>query len=244
MAGLFDRIGSIRSRLRHPRANRPGEEDCLRALCDHVKLLRAKRRNTGHPWDIADKEIHVKGGTAKYQIADVRFGVPLAVLTRDDSNPNHIQRIVPFYAPANLAWNWGLPNNSANYMVNPDGSTHTADRVAFYWVSGTPYLEFQPLPASNAIYVVRFLVGDTVDAMSLSDPIALGEVGDSLSEIRAAMSLLPFADYFDKESDNQTRRRELKESLIWESSLMDEQFSADAQVMTASTLGHLWMPDE
>lgn len=243
MASLFDRIGHVRDRLRHPRTNRPGDGDCLRSLCDHTKILRAKRKNTGNPWDLADKPINVRPDKAKYQIADVRFGTPLAVLTADDSNLQHVQRLIPFYCPQNLAFNWGMPNNIGSWVINHDGSTHSAERVAFYWSNGVPYLEFQPTPKAAATYIVRFLVGNSVDAMSLSDPLSLGEVGDTLVEIRAATSLLQFADWDDDEDKNEKKRTGLGTTLDWEDKLLSEQYSADILVHTQSNIGQLWMPE-
>lgn len=240
---LYDRIGSVRDRLRHPRANRPGDGDSLRALCDHIKILRAKRKNTGHPWDFADKRIVVQQGVARYPINDVRFGTPLAVLTIDDSNPQHIQRLVPFYAPQNLAFNFGIPSDAGYFANNGDGSFHSADRVAFYWTEGTPYLEIQPTPQLACQYLVRFLIGNSVDAMSLADEVNLGEVGDSLVEVRAALSLLPFASWQDDKKEDAAERESLSKSLIWDQGLLDDQFTASALVATGSSVGHLWMPE-
>lgn len=243
MASLFDRIGSVRNRLRHPRTNRPGDGDCLRALCDHVKILRAKRKNTGNPWDLADKKINVQAGKAKYQISDARFGTPLAVLTSDDANPNHYQRLIPFYAPQNLAWDYGLPANAGAFFNNLDGSQHSALRVAFYWTGGVPYLEFQPTPQAACQYLCRFVIGQSVDAMSLADPLALGECGDSLAEIRAAKSLLEYADWEDSGKENAARRERLWITLSADEALFDHQFTSDVLVSTGSTIGNLWMPE-
>lgn len=240
---LYDRCGSVRDRLRHPRANRPGDGDCLRALCDHIKILRAKRKNTGHPWDFADKRIVAQQGITRYPIHDLRFGTPLAVLTLDDTNPQHIQRLVPFYAPQNLAFQWGIPSDAGHYANNGDGSFHSAERVAFYWTEGTPYLEIQPVPQISCVYLVRFLIGNSVDAMSLADEVNLGEVGDSLVEVRAAMSLLPFAEFSDDEKDNVAKREALAKSLVFDQGLLDAQFSADVLIATGSSVGRLWMPE-
>lgn len=243
MPNLYDRCGAVRGRLRHSRANAPGDGDCLRALCDHIKILRAKRKNTGHPWDFADKRIVAVPGLARYAINDIRFGTPLAVLTVDDTNPSHIQRLVPFYAPQNLAFLWGLPTDMGYYANNGDGSFHSAERIAFYWTEGTPYLEIQPVPQLSCVYLVRFLIGNSVDAMSLADEVNLGEVGDSLVEVRAALSLLPFAEWEDEEKENIAKRKSLAESLIWEQGLLNDQFSADVLIATGSSVGHLWMPE-
>lgn len=241
---LYDRIGNVRSRLRSPRANRPGDGDCLRSLCDHTKILRAKRKNTGLPWDLADKKINVVADKAKYQINDVRFGTPLAVLTIDDSDPSHFQRLIPFFAPQNLAFQWGLPNDAGTFTYNWDSSNHSAQRVAFYWSNGVPYLEFQPTPKASATYLLRYVIGNSVDAMSLSDPLSLGEIGDTLAEIRTALSLLAFADYVDDRKENTERRKELGITLNWEEQLFDKQFTDDALIHTGSTIGSLWSPEE
>lgn len=243
MLGLFDRIGSIRDRLRHPRANRPGEGDCLRALCDHLKLLRAKRRNSGRPWDFADKLINVQPDKAKYLVGDTRMGIPFAVLTIDASNPNHYQRLIPFYSPGNLAFDWGLPNNIAEWKINFDGSTHSAERVAFYWANGQMYCEFQPLPKLNATYQIRFVVGDSVDMMSLTDDLSLGEVGDALVEIQAAISLLQFAEWDDDMSLNKEQRTGLGTTLDWEQKMFDKQFTDGVLTQTGGTLGNMWLPE-
>lgn len=243
MPNLYDRIGAVRDRLRHPRANRPGDGDCLRSLCDHIKILRAKRRNTGNPWDFADKKINVQAGKVKYQISDTRVGVPFAVLTVDDANLNHYQQVIPFFCPQNLAFDYGLPTNIASGTVGFDGSQHSATRVAFYWSNGVPYLEFQPTPMASCTYLCRFVVGDSVDMSSLAESLSLGETGDALAEVRAAISLLPFADYVDSEKENMAKRESLAKTLSWEQGLLDDQFTSDALVPVGSSVGHLWMPD-
>lgn len=243
MPNLYNRVGNVRDRLRHPRANRPTDGDCLRAICDHIKILRAKRKNTGHPWDFADKRITVQQGLARYPINDVRFGTPLAVLTIDDSNPQHIQRLIPFYAPQNLAFDWGIPSDAGYYANNGDGSFHSAERVAFYWTAGVPYCEFQPTPQLTCQYLIRFLIGNTVDAMSLADEVNLGEVGDSLVEVRAAISMLEFSDWQDDKKQNMETREALARSLTWEQGLLDDQYSADILISTGSSIGRLWTPD-
>lgn len=244
MASLYDRVGSCRNRLRHPRANRPGDGDCLRSLCDHTKILRAKRKNTGLPWDLADKKIYVVADKAKYQIGDVRFGTPLAVLTSDDSDPSHFQRLIPFYSPQNTAWNWGLPNDAGTFTYNWDSSNHSAQRVAFYWSNGVPYLEFQPIPKASCVYLLRYVIGNSVDAMSLSDPLSLGEVGDTLAEIRAAKSLLEFADWEDSEKENVARRQRLFITLSGDEQLFDQQYTSEVLIHTGSIIGSLWSPED
>jgi hypothetical protein len=121
---------------------------------------------------------------------------------------------------------------------------HSAERVAYYRSSGVPYLEFQPMPKASADYLCLFVVGESVDAMALSDPLAMGEIGDTLSEIRAAISMLPFSDYFDNKEQNTERRKELGITLDWEEKLFDKQYTDDVLIHTGSTMGRLWSPEE
>lgn len=78
--------------------------------------------------------------------------------------------------------------------------------------------------------------------MGLSDPLAMGEIGDTLSEIRAAISMLPFSDYFDDKAQNTERRKELGITLDWEEKLFDKQYTDDVLIHTGSTMGQLWSP--
>jgi len=100
------------------------------------------------------------------------------------------------------------------------------------------------MPQAAADYLCLFVVGDSVDVMALSDPLAMGEIGDTLSEIRAAISMLPFADYFDDRALNTERRKELGTTLDWEEKLFDKQFTDDALIHTGSTMGQLWSPED
>src|SRR5713101_7152445 len=118
--------------LRGPRSNRPSELPLLNSVLLHIKILRAQRRHSVNAWDYDTVPINVKQDKSVYEIPDPRFSRPLAVLTIEPNNPNHIQRRIPFYAPQNLAFNWGWPMDIGSWIVNYDGSVHSAERVAFY----------------------------------------------------------------------------------------------------------------
>jgi len=228
--------------LRGPRANRPGELSLLNAVLLHIKILRSQKRHTDNAWDYDSLPISVKAGKSVYEIPDPRFGRPLAVLTIDPANPNHIQRRIPFYSPQNLAFNWGWPMNIGAWIVNYDGSVHSAERVAFYWKSGVPYLEFQPIPFLPCTYLLQFSVGDAVDVMELTEEVTLGEVGNSLVEIRASRSLLPSSAWEDDEKLNEARRKEIGTTLTMDETLLAKQFEAEALVNDGTTIGRQWSP--
>lgn len=236
-------MGRVRTTwLRGPRVNRPNELDLLDAVSLHTALLRAQRRNTGNAWDYATVLINAQQDVSVYEIPDKRFGRPLAVITVDDANPNHIQRRIPFFCPQNLTFDWGWPMDIGSWIVNYDGSFHSAERAAFYWQSGVPFLEFQPIPKLACDYLIEFTVGDSVDIMSLQDDLNLGEVGNKLIELRAAQMLLPNAEWEDSKEQNTARRGEITLALEPSIKLCADQFLADALIGNEQTHGRQWTP--
>lgn len=242
MPSIYQRMSTVRAVwLRGPRVNRPGDLQLLHAVSLHTKILRAKRRNTGNAWDYATVNVNVRPDKAKYQINDTRFGRPLAVITVDPANPQHVTRRIPFFTPQNVNFDWGWPADAGSWIANYDGSFHSAERVAFHWEDGWPYVEFLPTPKLNATYMVEFSVGDSVDVMSLTDELHLGEIGDSLVELRAARTLLPSTEWEAMDAKaNVERRREIGTTITMDEPLLMEQFQADALIGSEQTMGRQW----
>lgn len=242
MPSIYQLMSNTRRRLRTPRAQRPSDAEVLQQVCSHTQNLANHLQNTGNAWDFHDTVIGVVPSVDTYQIGVNNFGKPLAVLT-SDSNPAHFQRIIPFYCPQNLVFDWGLPQNWGAYTVSYDGSNHTAQRCAFFWRSGVPYIQFQPIPLLSCQYLVRYSVGAWVDAASLSQEPSLPQYHD-LIECRAARSLLPFTEWDDDESRNQNRRKELALTLTADGGMFARQFEAGALTQTGPVLTNRWYPPE
>ncbi len=235
-------MGNTRLRLGEPRASRPSDALLLQQVCSHTRTLLRHKQNSGNVWSYGDIPIEVSPQESTYLINVPDFGTPLAVMTSNPSNPNHIVRIVPFSSPQNLYYNWGLPNNYGVFFFDYDGSNCSAERCSFSWQNNQAYIEFLPLPQLPAIYTVRYLQNaNNVDGMALSqEPVE--DADCDLIEIRSAKSLLSNSEWMAADSAegrayNSDKRKELLVTLRDDEMLAQRQFDA-AQLITTGPRIH------
>jgi len=242
-------IENTRLRLGTPRANAPDDQATLNAICSHVRTLLRHRRATGNPWNLNDLTIQVVPNNDTYQINASDFGQPLAVTTYDPTNPVWIPRLVKIYEPQNLVLNIpSYPNQfAANAYIPFDGSNCTAQRVAFYWRANVAYIQFWPLPNSNAQYRVRYLQSaNGVNQASLSSS-PLPEEDTDLVCTRAAVSLLAITDWMAPEnaegrSYNAEKRKDLAMTLANDEREFTRQFEAAVRITTGPRISQRWNP--
>lgn len=240
---MMDNVAA--NRLGGPRANRPNYFQLLNQVCTQTRTVLRHYRSTSNPWNFNDLTITVQPGLATYQINAADFGTPLAVLSYDPTNPSWIARLIPFYQPQNMPYDWGLSQNVAAGFIPPDGSQCTAQRCAFYWRDNQAFIEFQPVPLIQASYRVRYLQGvaNMVDGMPLAQSPLQSEDCD-LVECRAALALLAITEWQnpDKEgrSYNAERRRDLAATLQAEEAELRRQFEAAALITTGPRMYQRW----
>jgi hypothetical protein len=156
------------------------------------------------------------------------FGKPLQVITVDDSTPSHIEREIPFFQVANLNFNYQAPKDAGYQNWSPDGSNHTAVRIAFYRKDGSWTVRVLPMPELAAEYKVLYSVGDWAGTAGLGDVPILPE-HHHLIEVRSAGTLLPLAEWYDEEDKqgrkaNSEKRQSLAQSLMAENQLYTRDF--------------------
>lgn len=237
MPNITDMMNSVRLRLGDPRASRPGDFQLLNQVCSQTRTLLRHKRATGNPWNFNDLVVSVIPNQITYQITEADFGTPLAVLSYDPTNPVWIPRLIPFFTPQNMPFDWALQQNSAFAFLPADGSQCTALRCAFYWRDNQAFVEFQPLPQLACQYKVRYLqnVAGQVGGMAVTQEPLPNEDCD-LVEVRSALALLPTSEWWssdDREGRtiNTERRRDLAVSLSAEERELTRQFEA-AQLIT------------
>lgn len=234
MPSITEMMDNVALRLGDPRANRPGYSQLLNQVCTQTRTVLRHKHNTSLPWNFNDLVVSVQPNLSVYTINETDFGTPLAVISYAPTLPTWIARLIPFFLPQNMPYNWGLPNNLAAYGYLPgDGSFCTAQRCAFYWRDNTPYIEFQPTPMYQASYKVKYLQNslNTYDAALASSP-AWGEDCD-LIEVRSAIALVWQTEWNDPTTKegrayNAERRRDLAVSLSAEEGELSRQFEAAA----------------
>lgn len=247
MPSIYQMMTNVRIRLGNGlRANAPNEFALLLQVCNHTRNLKRFKRNTGNVWEFNDVIVEVDSSDDTFLINAPDFGTPLAVLTRDEENPSHIVRKIPFFCPQNIAFDWGVPSDSGSYFMGYDGSGHSAQRVSIFWKGNVAYAQFMPKPAYVCEYQFRYLQNaNLVGQMALNQEPIPAEDADVV-EIRAAKSLLALAEWEDpgtKEGReiNAERRKDLIVTLRDDEALAVRQFESAQLVTTGPQMGTRWM---
>lgn len=246
MPTFDEMVENTRLRLGDPRAQRPNAMQILNEVCTHARTLLRHRRATGNPWNFNDLTVQVVPNQDTYQITQADFGQPVAVLSYAPQLPTWIPRLIPFFLPQNMPYDWSLPQNAGAWFWPADGSNCTAMRCAFYWRDNNAYIEFLPVPTLACQYRVRYLqnTAGTVDSMALTQAPTFSEDSD-LIEVRSALSLLPVTEWWagdDKEGRviNTEKRRDLVISLSAVERELTRQFEAAALQVSGPRLNLRW----
>jgi len=184
-----------------------------------------------------------------YAITAPDFGQPLAVLSYDPQNPNWIPRLIKIYEPQNLFLNLPpLPQSiAANAYIPWDSSQTTAQRVCFFWRDNQAYAQFWPVPLTQAGYLCRFLQNSESVASASLASVPLPSDDDDLVELRAAVSLLPVADWMAPEtpegrSYNAEKRKDLAVTLANDERTAKDLFEATTRQPTGPRIYQRWNP--
>jgi hypothetical protein len=248
MPNIEEMCSNVMLRLGDPRAQRPSYYAILNQVMTQTRTVLRHKHNTGNVWNYSDLTIQVTPNVAVYQITAPDFGTPLAVITYAPGLISWIPRLIPFFGPQNLQFDWNLPTNlAANFYIPYDGSNCTAQRCAFYWKANVPYIEFAPLPLLSAQYQIKFLQNSNntySDALTASPEWS--EDAD-LIEVRSALALLPLAEWNAPDSKegrayNLERRQGLILSLSAEEKELTRQFEAAALNFSGPAMTRRWNP--
>jgi hypothetical protein len=229
MPSLNDLCSRVRSvRLHNPRPQQPPLHVVLEAVISHTQNLYNELSNTNKAWATEEVPLTVQPNKETYLLpVDAQIGKVLSVVTSDPANPHHIERSIDFFDIQNLQHEWDWPNNIAVASTwNWDGSTHTAQRMAFFYKgegeNAGLWVKVKPIPQQAAVYQVLYTIGNWVESAGLgSSPILSGH--HQLIEVRAARSVLPSSVWFDDEEKDFQKRKEVRVTLD-----SDEQIFAPA----------------
>lgn len=231
MATLQEQLSNIRTSLGDPLPNSPSPRHVWQAVIRQAQSHYNQLNNTSQNWATGETTIDVARGVSDYQINAPGWGKALLVSTQDAANPAHWERWVPFYEAQNLLLSYDGPRDGANWFTGfVDGSFHTALGVAFIRDSaGIISVRFRPIPQATATYTVLYSIGDWASSAGLGSIPVLPE-HHHLLEVKAALSVLPLAQWWPipadaspeeqakVESMNESKRRGLERSLLRDAS--------------------------
>lgn len=210
MATLTDMMEEVRAvHLGEPRAQRPSTYQVLKKLCIQIQRYVNRLSLSERSWAVAECSLTVAAGQEDYLVTATDFGRPVQVRTVWPANPSHIERDITFFELGDINFDWPYPRNAASAMTGPDGSPHTAQRMAFFRQSGVDqaYVRVQPIPQLTATYQILYQIGNYADNAALATVPVLPQ-HHALIEVRTALSLLPITDWTgDPKADGAMREQ-------------------------------------
>lgn len=217
------------------KAQRPNEAQLLHALLIEVQAFNTEASLTGQAWSVGEYLLNVAPGQGDYTVPiSTSFGKPLHIVTYYPVNPSTIEREIDIFEVQDLNVDWPYPQNLAQNITNWDGQPNTAMRIAFFYngPQAIPTFRVRPIPALAAQYKVLYILGDIASFMQLQT-VPILSLFHFLIEIRTAIQLLPYAEWFDEDDRNSNRRKEIATALADIRGRYQDQFS---KYMKSTTL--------
>lgn len=211
--------------LGEPRAQRPSNYQVLKKLCIQIQRYVNRLSLSERAWAVAEVGLTVVAGQEDYSISATDFGRPVQVRTVWPANPSHIERDIDFYEIGDLNFNWPYPRNVGALLYGPDGSPHTAQRMAFFRRSGLDqaYIRVQPIPQLTATYQILYQIGNYADGAALATVPVLPQ-HHALIEVRTAISLLPITEWTGEAKADDAMKQQLAMQLKNDEASLSQDF--------------------
>jgi hypothetical protein len=226
---------NIRLRLDNPIAQRPSDDQVLLELTTQIQSYLNEVNLSAKPWATGEHFLEVQANVEDYALGLTDFGKPIQVRTYYPENASYIERVVEFFELGDLNFDWNLPHNFGNLIYNPDGSPHTAFRMAFFRKGGTdvPWVRVLPVPMMSATYQILYQIGVYGQTQGLGTTPVLPQ-HHALIEIRTAIALLPLTYWSENEDFNAAKRKELALTLANSERRLGADFSDYIKTLTIS----------
>lgn len=235
MSTIEQMMARVKLRLAEPLPQKPSDDQILLNLSTQIQSYINEANLSAKPWVTGEYQLNVSAGVEDYAISTTDFGKPLMVRTVYPQNPAHIERVIDFFELQDLNFDWNLPKNFGNTFYNVDGSPNTAFRMAFFRKQGTDtvYVRVLPIPQLAATYQILYQIGAYGDSQGIGT-IPILPQHHNLVELRAALSLLPIAEWSDDPAANKEKRGELALSLKNDSDRLEREFQTYIKTVTVS----------
>ncbi len=228
-----EQIFRIRTWLGNPFPQKPDLHRILmQELAEEQDILNAVN-NTGKAWATAEFQLNLNPNEDTYQISATDFGKPIFVI-RPTGNDYQPYISVPFTDVAELDYNtvW---DGFTDIYTGLYGADVTPEKMAFYRtgaVDPSYMVKVQPMPSTNHTYTITYLVGYLGQDDPLSVAVTMPEHA-VLIQLRAALALLPDAEWYEDEERNYNRRKSLAASFLEQLERKESNFKT-----YVSTLSH------
>lgn len=229
MGTLLQSISNVRRHLLKPKENAPDIDSILGAAIDEMQNFQNELGNSSVAWTIQEFDISL--GASEDVLIPQEVGKILFVRTNYSSGYPYGQVAVEFVdlRDASTDW-WHYEPMAASRPEDYGYLAGYAGKIAFYRKSGSLYARV-PLAYGGNLTVTA---AAGVINPSLSGVSVLSEY-HHLPEIRAAMNLLPAAEWTNNEEADERRRRNLMQTLSKQEERVYEQFVVAKRSQTAES---------
>lgn len=219
MATRIENIKAVRDWLGNPRPNSPSFNSLLRQELAEEQRIANSLNNTGKAWSTQTYTLNYPaGGQNTFTINAANFGKVLFVTRLLPQNPYISAIPVPFTDINELQYGTILaPFYSiySNWMTVP---ANTIEKMAFYRegvINPQFKVKIEPLPRESCQYEITYLVGAVGRDDPLESTLAVPEYA-VLIQLRNALAQLPYAEWSDDVNYNLMRKKELRESFLFQ----------------------------
>ena len=143
-----------------------------------------------------DKLLYVNASTDTFTVSnDTRFG-KVVLVTTYPTDENAIERAVDFTNIRDINFENYTPRNyQGDWFTYLSGGVHSANKMAFFYdVDGRLRVKISPQPQADAIYRVRYSIGDWAKNANLSESPILTQF-HHLFEIRTCKDVLYMCEW-------------------------------------------------
>lgn len=215
-----ERFSKIRSLLDFPFEQRPRPHQILNQMLIEEQTLSNRLTNTNQAWNLISFDVTTVKGQTEY---------PITSPVINGEQAGKVYFVVRATGKSELPF-IGVPFddfNALDYGKMADGINQkfaVGERISFYRKGGQNQQNvavIQPTPSEALTYTISFYSG-TIDRLAalMTKQAPVTEIADYI-DLKAAIALVPYAEWRKDDNYNRSRRQELAAGLMFQHGAMD-----------------------
>ena len=213
MSVFNESLSRVDDLLVNPKEQMPSISMRFTHLTYEFQQLYNELSNSGKPWTYNTVSVTVNPGTTDYVVPNASGRVMFVMAYPVDANYNPVS--LEFADLADVSadfWPYSPLDFGLAKDFNEAWTLPFPFQIAFYRKDGELWFRLPPFAMTLTNIDVIFSTGDWIENLSTGDAAVLSQ-HHQLAEVRAAMNLLPAAEWTDDAAMNDAKRAALAQSL-------------------------------
>jgi hypothetical protein len=229
MSSINKNIDAVRRLLGKPKENAPNVDAVLGSVLDEFQTLYNELSNSQVAWTTREFTVDLNGGT-DYPVSPSNVGKILFATLSEGAGYYPASVEFTDLADASQDW-WTYYPNAVDRPEDAGFWNGYGSKIAFYRKNGSLYARAR----GYGQLTVTAATGDFTNGANLSTAAVLPEY-HNLVNVRAAISLLPSAEWKDEAEYNENMFRKLMATLPAQEQRIDRQFQVAKRSLVADDL--------